>query len=230
MESAGKELRGNSEAAVQVISEIEPYPMPDAAELPPVAVPWTPDPRRAALLLMDLQHACLDPFPPGEAPLTDLVRNVRALRELCAGLGVPVAYAAQPGLLTGEQQGLARDFWRRGDRLEPARRAFPEPMAPGPSDWIFTRKRYSAFHGTSLLWWLRESGRDQLLIAGVHAHIGVLATALDAFTHDIQPYVVADAVADHTAADHRLALGYVAGSCGVTLTTKNLLNDLPRNL
>ncbi|MER6583001.1 isochorismatase family protein [Nonomuraea sp. NPDC001023] len=213
-----------------VVSEIEPYPMPDAAELPPAAVTWTPDPRRAVLLLVDLQHACLDLFPPGEAPLTDLVRNVTALRELCARLGVPVAYAAQPGLLTGEQQGLARDFWRRSDRLEPARRGFPEPMAPGPGDWIFTRRRYSAFHETTLLWWLRESGRDQLLIAGVYAHIGVLTTALDAFTHDIQPYVVADAVADLTAADHRQALGYVAGRCGVTLTTKQLLAGLPRNL
>ncbi|MGW4798734.1 isochorismatase family protein [Nonomuraea sp. NPDC004297] len=212
---------------MQDFCEIEPYPMPDAGELPRNTASWSPDPNRAALVLLDLQHGSLRAFPSGEAPLTDLVRNVAALREACEAIGVPVAYAAQPGLLTEAQQGLGTDFRPRAELLGPADRAFPGEIAPGPADWVFTKRRYSAFHETSLHWWLREAGRDQLVIAGVHAHLGVLTTAVDAFSLDIQPFVVADAVADRSAADHRLTLGYVAGSCGVTLTTKQLVAGLP---
>jgi isochorismate hydrolase len=206
---------------------IEPYPMPDSGELPPNTAPWTLDPRRAVLILLDLQNAALRAFPAGESPLTDLLRNAAALRERCATAGIPVAYTAQPGVMTEEQRGLLKDFWDRSTSLDPAERAIHPAVAPRPGDWVLARKRYSAFHDTSLLWRLRESGRDQLIIAGVYGHIGILTTAVDAFTHDIQPYVVADAIADLTAADHRRTLQYVAARCGVTSTTKQLLTGLP---
>ncbi|GAA2212346.1 phenazine biosynthesis protein PhzD [Nonomuraea monospora] len=210
-----------------IVAEFEPYPMPDTGELPGNTPPWTPDPRRAVLLLLDMRTSVLDAFPHGEAPLRDLLRNVAELREQCTRLRVPVAYAAQPGLMTERQQGLLKDFQEeRGPRLDAAQRRFPDCVAPRPHDWLIAKRRHSAFHESTLLWRMRESGRDQLIVAGVYAHAGVLATAHDAFTHDIQPYIVADAIADRTAADHLQTLRFVAGSCGVTMTTKQLLFQL----
>nr|WP_308125934.1 isochorismatase family protein [Nonomuraea ceibae] len=202
--------------------------MPDSGELPANTARWTVSPERAVLLLHDMQHFFLDAFPAGEAPVTDLVRNAAALRERCAAAGIPVAYTTQPGGMSDRQRGLLRDFWGPGMTTGAEHRGVVDPVAPGPDDWIIVKRRYSAFHQSPLLWMLRDSGRDQLIISGVYAHIGVLMTAVDAYSHDVQPFLVADAVADFTAEDHLMTLRYVAGRCGMVATTKELLTDLAR--
>jgi isochorismate hydrolase len=73
---------------------------------------------------------------------------------------------------------------------------------------------------------MRTSGRDQLIICGVYAHVGVLMSAVDAFTNDIQTFVVADAVADFSSRYHRLALSYVAERCAMVTTAKTVLAEL----
>ncbi|MEU5419658.1 isochorismatase family protein [Streptomyces sp. NPDC001407] len=208
------------------IPAIEPYPMPTEGDIPQNTATWTVDPDRAVLLLHDMQRYFLEPFPAGEAPGRDLVRNATALREASARLGIPVAYTTQPGSMTPRERGLLKDFWGPGMRVDPEHRAVVDPLAPAPGDWVFTKWRYSAFFKSELLERMRFDGRDQLVICGVYAHIGVLSTAVDAFTHDIQPFLVADAVADFCAADHRLALDYAARRCAVVSTTATVLDEL----
>ncbi|MEV4458901.1 isochorismatase family protein [Microbispora sp. NPDC049633] len=208
------------------IPQIAPYSMPEAGELPGNTASWTVDSRRAVLLLHDMQNFFLEPFPAGRPPVVDLVGNATALRNRCARLGIPVAYTGQPGNMTEEQRGLLREFWGPGMTAEPSHRDIVAAVAPAPGDWLFTKWRYSAFHRTTLLSRMRESGRDQLILAGVYAHVGILMTAVDAFTNDIQPFLVADAIADFTAADHRMTLDYAARRCGVTVTTEQVLADL----
>ena len=58
---------------------------------------------------------------------------------------------------------------------------------------------------------LKETGRNQLLITGVYAHIGCMTTATDAFMRDIKPFFIADALADFTREEHLMSLNYVAG-------------------
>jgi isochorismate hydrolase len=70
---------------------------------------------------------------------------------------------------------------------------------------------------------MRASGRDQLIVCGVYAHVGVLMSAVEAFTNDIQPFLVADAVADFSAEYHRLAIRYAAERCAMAVTTKEVL-------
>lgn len=201
---------------------IEPYPMPTAGELPGNTATWTVDPDRAVLLVHDMQRYFLEPFPGTGAPGGDLVRNAVALRERAAALGMPVAYTAQPGGMTPEQRGLLADFWGAGMRVDPADREVVEPLAPAPGDWVFTKWRYSAFFRSDLLERMRAAGRDQLVICGVYAHVGVLMTAVEAFTNDIQPFLVADAVADFSAEYHRLALEYAAERCAMVVTAKEV--------
>ncbi|MFJ5290588.1 isochorismatase family protein [Streptomyces sp. NPDC088348] len=203
------------------IPRIEPYPMPTSTELPANVARWTVAPERAVLLIHDMQRYFLQPLP---TTLRDeLVRNAAALRDRCAALGIPVAYTAQPGGMTEDQRGLLADFWGPGMRTAPADRAVVEPLAPVPGDWVFTKWRYSAFFRSDLLKHMRQAGRDQLIICGVYAHVGVLMTAVDAFTNDIQAFLVADAVADFSAEQHRQAVEYAASRCAMAVTTKEIL-------
>lgn len=210
------------------IPPVEPYPMPGEDDLPGNTVNWVPDPQRAVLLLHDMQEFFLRPFPRTAEPGGTLVSHATLLRERCAALGVPVAYTAQPGGMSPEQRGLLRDFWGPGMDPTPEHRRIVPGLEPAPDDWTFTKWRYSAFHKSDLLERMRRHGRDQLIVCGVYAHIGVLMTAVDAYTHDIQPFLVADAVADFSAADHRLALDYVARRAGRVLTAGAALAALGR--
>ncbi|MFE9121637.1 isochorismatase family protein [Streptomyces sp. NPDC007172] len=202
------------------IPPIESYALPTPGELPANTVHWTIDPDRAVLLVHDMQRYFLKPFP--DPTRSELVANAALLRRWSAAHGVPVAYTTQPGGMDDEQRGLLKDFWGPGMRADPADREVVDELAPGPGDWRLTKWRYSAFFRSDLLDRMRASGRDQLIVCGVYAHVGVLMSAAEAFTHDIQPFLVADAVADFSAEYHHLALRYAAERCAAVLTAKEV--------
>jgi len=196
--------------------------MPTRTTLPADVVQWSIDPSRAVLLLHDMQSYFLKPL---ASPLREeLVNNAVILRKRCAGLNLPIAYTAQPGGMTDEQRGLLKDFWGPGMSTEPDEREVVPELAPAESDWMLTKWRYSAFHNSDLLTRMRSAGRDQLVVAGVYAHVGVLTTALDAFSHDIQPFLVADALGDFTEGEHRNTLEYAARCCATVLLTEDVLS------
>jgi isochorismate hydrolase len=208
------------------IPDIQPYPMPTQADLPANTAPWRPDPRRAVLLLHDVQRHFVERLPANRSPEVALRDNIERLVTAARAEGLPVVFTAQPADTTARERGLLADFWGPGlaAGADPFRSAaFVAPLVPAPGDVVVRKTRYSAFHGTGLAAHLRATGRDQLIVTGVYAHIGCLATANDAFSHDLETFVVADAVADFSATHHRLALTYAAGRCAVVLTTAGVI-------
>ncbi|MBQ0827205.1 isochorismatase family protein [Streptomyces tagetis] len=202
------------------LAPIASYPLPTAAELPANTATWVPDPQRAVLLVHDMQRYFLQPF--AEPLRGRLVHNAAELRERCAELGVPVAYTAQPGGMNTHQRGLLKDFWGPGMRTAPADRAVVGDLAPREGDWLVTKWRYSAFHHSDLLARMRFHQRDQLIVCGIYAHVGVLVSAVEAFSHDIETFLVADAVADFSEDHHRMALQYAAARCAAVTTAKEV--------
>ncbi|MFD3924173.1 isochorismatase family protein [Streptomyces sp. NPDC058595] len=197
------------------IPVITPYAMPTADSLPANVAAWTPDPDRAALVVHDMQRFFLRPVP--EPLRSQLIDNAMLLRKRAAELGVPVAYSAQPGGMTQQERGLLRDFWGPGMLTAAEDREVVPELAPADGDWLLVKRRYSAFFRSDLLERMRAAGRDQLVLCGVYAHIGLLATAIDAYSHDIQVFLAADAVADFSAERHRVALDFVAQRCGMVV-------------
>ncbi|PAZ15854.1 isochorismatase [Streptomyces sp. SA15] len=208
------------------IPPVQPYSMPTAEQLPENTVDWQVDPRRTVLLLHDMQEYFLNPFPRGTELGRALVDNTAQLRASCKALGIPVAYTAQPGGMTPEQRGLLKDFWGPGMRPTPEHRKVVSPLEPDDGDWTFTKWRYSAFFKSDLLERMRSHGRDQLVVCGVYAHVGVLMTAVEAYTNDIQTFLVADAVADFSAHYHQLALTYAAERAAKVVTSQAVLTEL----
>jgi bifunctional isochorismate lyase/aryl carrier protein len=209
------------------IPRIAPYPMPTGPAPGTGTLTWRPDPRRAALLIHDMQRYFVGFFPAGRSPTTELVGNIVRAREAAVAAGLPVIYSAQPGRMSRSDRGLLHDVWGPGMTDEPGDREIIDELTPGPHDVVVTKHRYSAFFRTGLAGLMSSLGRDQLIVCGVFAHIGCLLTAGDAFAHDIETFLLADGIADFSLRDHLMALDYAARCCAVTMTTDHLREALP---
>lgn len=208
------------------IPRIAAYEVPRAGNWPPCRASWSFDPTRAALLVHDMQSYFLHPYPPNVSPLAPLLEHVKALHTACKSVDVPVIFSVQPGEQTQRERGLLWDLWGPGIVEHPEQGSVVPQLTVEATDVLLPKRRYSAFHDTPLPQLLRDQKRDQLLICGVYAHIGCLATATDAFMYGFQPFLIADATADFSREDHLVALRQVARTCGVVATTREILEPI----
>ncbi|MBM7344361.1 isochorismatase family protein [Pantoea coffeiphila] len=205
------------------IPKLQSYLLPTQAELPVNKVKWDFNPARAALLIHDMQEYFLN-FWGENSPLIDqVVENVARLRQFCKSQDIPVFYTAQPNQQSDQDRALLNDMWGPGLNKHPDQQRVVSALAPDEQDQVLVKWRYSAFHRSPLESILKETGRDQLIICGVYAHIGCLTTATDAFMRDIKPFMVADALADFSREEHMMALNYTAGRSGKVVMTSELL-------
>lgn len=205
------------------IPKLNDYALPTAAEMPANKVNWAFEPQRAALLIHDMQQYFLNFWGEDSALIKQVVDNIANLRRYCKAQGIPVFYTAQPNEQSAEDRALLNDMWGPGLNKHPEQQAVVAALAPDADDTVLVKWRYSAFHRSPLQEILQESGRDQLIICGVYAHIGCLTTAIDAFMRNIKPFMVADGLADFSRDEHLMALRYTAGRCGRVVATADLL-------
>ena len=195
-------------------------------------VNWRVDPARAALLVHDMQRYFVRAFelerngqPLPDAQINIAIANIRRLLDAAHAANIPVYYTAQPPRQNPADRRLLTDFW--GDGLQDDENArILDELAPIEADTVLTKWRYSAFVRSPLEEQLKDLGRDQLIIGGIYAHIGCLTTALEAFMRDIQPFMVADALADFTEKEHRMACEYASGRCARVLNTAEVLEHI----
>lgn len=205
---------------------IASYPLPAAEEIPVCPAPWKLAADRAALLIHDMQKYFVNPYPRDEPPMPQVIANIAALKERCHELGIPIFFTAQKGNQFPPDRGLQADFWGPGMAGDPAHTAIVEALAPSSADIVLEKFRYSAFQRSNLERLMRARKRDQLIITGVYAHIGCLATAAEAFNRDIQPFLAADAMASFSREKHDMALACATASFAAALTTDAILRDL----
>jgi nicotinamidase/pyrazinamidase len=73
-------------------------------------------------------------------------------------------------------------------------------------DVYLPKRRFSAFYKTDLDQTLRGRGVDTVVVCGIATHFCVLATVLDALSHDFSAVFVDDATASFSAEAHQSAL------------------------
>lgn len=176
------------------------------------------DPTRAALLIHDMQCFWLDRL----ANPAPLINRIAAILAAARSAHLPIFYsiAADPDLAP---RGLGSERWGPGiAAAAPASRRIVQALAPDPADHIIRKSRYSAFFETDLAARLEEQRRSQLVITGVFAHHGCLATALDGYMRDIEVFFPADGTADYGYEQHLGALRYVGEVCGFVTTAREI--------
>lgn len=208
------------------LPKIPAYAPFTAAELPKPRAAWQLQAGRAALLVHDMQAYFASAFAPQAPQLETAVANIAQLLAHCRQQQIPVFYTAQHGNQDRRDRGLQADLWGPGMRALAEHETILEPLAPAKGDFVLTKHRYSAFQRSNLEQLLRVRQRDQLIITGVYAHIGCMLTAAEAFQRDIEPFFIADALADFSREKHALAIDWVAATCGVPLATQQALERL----
>jgi len=165
------------------------------------------DPRKAALLVVDMQGYFLHPDQPAYLPggngapssETVLENAVRCV-ELCRAHDMPVIWSRWG--LRGDGWDVGRwgpkwPAWQAGTPKGPSWEN-PEieiaaPLKPLPGEPIFDKSRYSSFWGTPLQTFLQHlPGVDTLVIIGVTTNFCVRYTVEDAFSLDYRVLVIAD--------------------------------------
>ncbi|QKT06673.1 isochorismatase family protein [Gordonia sp. X0973] len=211
------------------IPPIAEYRLSDVRPRSAPMLDWQVDPSRSALLIHDMQNYFVDVYEPGSEPLASVISAIGALRDACDAAGVPTILTAQPPNQHPSRRGLLTQRWGTGIGTD-EEAAIIEPFAPRPADITVTKWRYSAFARTDLRSLLAHDGRDQLIITGIYGHIGCMLTAADAFMQDVQAFLVTDGIADFNADFHADAVDYVNTTCGVSISSDDVLTALKSNV
>jgi nicotinamidase-related amidase len=145
-------------------------------------LPFRIIPERAQLLLIDLQEKMLQAV----ANREKVTRNAGILLEAAKVMGVPIKFTEHyPGGL--------------GKTVPPLMEKMPSGTSP------FEKIHFSCLDEKGFEEFLREGGRDQLIVAGVESHICVLATVMDLLEKGHPVAVAADACSSRDPDHHRMA-------------------------
>lgn len=211
------------------IPKLSHYILPHKDELINNKVNWEITASRSALLIHDVQHYFVS-FYGEKNPLIDaMIANIKALKAFCYDNDIPVYYTAQPIKQNKAERGLLNDMWGEGLQ-DPAQQPIVDALKPTEKDIVLTKWRYSAFQKCDFEAQLKSQNRDQLIIVGIYGHIGVMTTAIDAFMRDIQPFVVADAIADFSKEEHMMALNFISKRCGAVTTVNQILGQQTQDI
>lgn len=204
-------------------AEVQDY---DAADLLDTAggVGWQLDASRAAVLVHDMLPYYLQVLP--EQVRHRVTGAAEAVVDWAIELEVPVLTSSPRPADRLAKRGLGGRLWGQGPSPYEAEQTAIAALQAGRETMRVQKRSYSAFYATDLAVELRRLGRQQLVVVGVFATGGVLATAYDALARDIELFVVIEATADYTVAKHRAALELIRSGIGqVVSLTETTVRD-----
>lgn len=196
------------------------------------------DPKRTALLVIDMQGTFCEPGAPAEVPpARAIVRPINALTRALRAVGVPVFWVLHANTHRGDRSDWELFFnhvvsdqvrARTMESLMPGRQAVWHELETAPDDVTLTKNRYSALiAGSSTLEpMLRNYGIDTLLIAGTKTNICCESTARDAMMLDFKVVMVSDCCAALSDDEHLATLETFIQQFGDVMTSSEVIARL----
>ena len=173
------------------------------------------DPHRTALIAYDVCRRALTPSDPARAtamrPVLDAwVRLIAATRHA----GIPVIYTTPVSRADGADVVMLPTDLSAETGIPPLTNGiegtpgagFPDEIAPRPEDYVFLKRRPSAFYGTGVAELLHMLRRDIVIIGGGATNRGVETSVREAFNLDIASIVVRECCWGGDAAAHAYSL------------------------
>jgi ureidoacrylate peracid hydrolase len=198
------------------------------------------DPKRSALVVIDMQNAFVAPGAPMEVPAArTLVAPINRLAAELRRRGVTVIWVTHENRKDGgDWAGFFDAFVAPGRRAEAAaalsagselQKLFPA-LVVVPSDVRVTKSRYSPLiaSASSLEAVLKQRGIDTLLIAGTKTNVCCECTARDAMMLDYKVVLLSDCTAALSDEEHRATLENVIQQFGDVLSADEAIKLFDR--
>lgn len=197
------------------------------------------DLRRTVVIAYDVCQRALAPSDPARRaamrPVLDAwVRLIGAARER----GVPIVYTTPVSRADGADVVLLPTDLSAETSTPPLTNCvegtpdagFPDEIAPRPEDYVFLKRRPSAFWGTGVAELLRMLRRDTIVIGGGATNRGVETSVREAFSMDLQAVVVRECCWGGDRAAHEYSLNTSLKMYGRIRTLEETLAMLGRAL
>jgi gluconolactonase len=199
------------------------------------AEPLRIDPRRAALIIQDLQNdiiieggAFADSGAPAHAASQNVVENVKTLAAAARRAGMPVVHvhyiveAGAPGLQLNaplfqgvkDADALVRGTWGA---------APVDGLEPQEGDFVVEKMRMNGFYATTLL---RGLGADTIVISGAWTNMSIEHTARHGADAGFEVVVVSDGTSTVNDEWHNVGLNYALTNVGRTATVAEISGAL----
>ncbi len=202
----------------------------------------TLDPRKTALVVIDMQNHFMAPGFIAETPMArQIVPNVNRLAQALRDMGGHVVWIQNVTNETWESWSTYHQFLQTPDRAK-ARYDSMEHGAKGHALWPeldvqaqdmrMNKRRYSAFlQGSSdIELHLRERGVDAVMVVGVATQVCCESTARDACMLNFKTLMISDACATDTDELHNASLNAFYQNFGDVQSVDEAIASLQRGL
>ncbi|MEM0100315.1 MAG: isochorismatase family cysteine hydrolase [Desulfurococcaceae archaeon] len=176
---------------------------------------------RPALLVIDMLKEFVYGRLRSPSAIT-IVPSIKVLIEKAHEKNVPVIYLADKHYPFDNELKI----WGPHAMINDKESEVIEDLKPSDRDLVLYKRSYSGFRDTGLALILRDLGVDTVILTGIHTHICVLHTAIDAYYERFKLIVAEDAVAAFSKEDHEYALRYMQQVLGAELKTTRQLVEL----
>ena len=180
-----------------------------------MAEPERVDRRRTALIAYDVCRRALAPSDPvRRAAMRPVLDAWVRLIGVARASSLPIIYTTPVSRADGADVVLLPTDLSAETGAPPltnaiegtAEAGFPDEIAPRPEDYVFLKRRPSAFHGTGIAELLHMLRRDTIIIGGGATNRGVETSVREAFNRDLASVVVRECCWSGDAAAHAYSL------------------------